>query len=112
MWVNGTFWMEAPARESQVKERGSSADCLWLGWRYQNGLSGAVKSGSQDTPEVTWGPCCFCAQRIVPTTTDPCRVTVETQGEKWQLWFCHAACFNERLTDPPEAPGMFAPAHF
>jgi hypothetical protein len=25
---------------------------------------------------------------------------------------CHSSCFRERLTDPPEPPGLFEPAHF
>jgi hypothetical protein len=62
--------------------------------------------------EVTFGPCCFCAQPISKSTVDPCRVTVSTQGEKWQVWHCHAACFKERLKSPPEAPDLFEPAHF
>ncbi|HEV2690330.1 MAG TPA: hypothetical protein VGV35_17360 [Bryobacteraceae bacterium] len=65
-----------------------------------------------DNIQVAWGPCCFCAQIIAGNPTDPCRVTVETAAGKWQVWFCHAACFKQRLTDPPEAPGMMEPAHF
>lgn len=65
-----------------------------------------------DRLKVEWGPCCFCAKAIASSTTDPCRVAVETVTGKWQVWFCHAACFKERLTDPPECPGMVEPAHF
>lgn len=61
---------------------------------------------------TAWGPCCFCAQDIEPTEVDPCRVSVETQADKWQVWFCHARCFKAKLTDLPGAPGFFAPAHF
>ena len=65
-----------------------------------------------DKMKVEWGPCCFCAQAIESSDTDPCRVRVETATGKWQVWFCHAACFRERLTDPPECPGFMEPAHF
>jgi len=61
---------------------------------------------------IVWGPCCFCAQQIEPSAVDPCRVQVTTEGGKWQLWYAHAACFKERLKDPPDAPGFFDPAHF
>jgi len=58
--------------------------------------------------KVEWGPCCFCGQPIGDSERDPCRVTVETRQEKWQVWFCHAECFKSRL-----APGsLFEPAHF
>jgi hypothetical protein len=62
--------------------------------------------------EVKWGPCCFCALEITQTSIDPCRVTVETAGGKWQVWFCHAECFKERLSTHPEMLSMFPPAHF
>jgi hypothetical protein len=86
---------------------------LWFFWRHQSSLSrSAMESSRQDAATVVWGPCCFCAQPITPTTTDPCRVIVQTQEGKDQVWFCHSACFKERLQDPPEAPGLFEPAHF
>lgn len=62
--------------------------------------------------EVTFGPCCFCAQPISTTAVDPCSVTVSTRVDKWQVWHCHAACFKERLKGPPKAPDLFEPAHF
>jgi hypothetical protein len=69
-----------------------------------------------DTPSVWdsghWGPCCFCAKTIEPNAIDPCRIVVTTRADKWQVWFCHAACFKARLTHPPDAPGFLAPAHF
>jgi len=61
---------------------------------------------------VTFGPCCFCGRDIEKTATDPCRVTVETAGGMWQVWMCHGTCFRQKLADPPEAPGLFEPAHF
>jgi len=61
---------------------------------------------------VRFGPCCFCGRDIEETGADPCRVTVETAGGKWQVWTCHGACFRQNLADPPEAPGLFEPAHF
>ena len=51
--------------------------------------------------EVKWGPCCFCALEITQTSIDPCRLTVETAGGKWQVWFCHAECFKEQLSTEP-----------
>lgn len=62
--------------------------------------------------KVEGGPCCFCGTNIWGTEIDPCRLTVETRSEKWQVWFCHSACFKRMLADPPELNGMFAPAHF
>jgi hypothetical protein len=44
--------------------------------------------------------------------TDPCEVVVTTSAGGTQVWWCHAECFKERITDPVEAPGFFAPAHF
>jgi ribonuclease HI len=63
-------------------------------------------------PTIEWGPCCFCGLRIQPSSVDPCRVQVATASGKWQVWMCHAACFKQRITNPPEAPGFFDPAHF
>jgi len=61
---------------------------------------------------VKYGPCCFCGKAIEKTDTDPCRVTVSTASEKWQVWFCHGACFRERLAELEESPGFFEPTHF
>src|SRR5215470_10626740 len=74
-----------------------------------HGLS--EKSMQTDT-KVEWGPCCFCGTDIWPTDIDPCRLTVETRSQKWQVWFCHSSCFKRMLADPPELKGMFTPAHF
>lgn len=52
-------------------------------------------------PEIGWGPCCLCGEQIEESTLDPCRVTVETNEGKWQVWFCHAACFRNALPDNP-----------
>ena len=57
---------------------------------------------------ITFGPCCFCGREITSTEIDPCRITVETQAEKWQVWFCHSACFKAHLVNDP----MLEPAHF
>ena len=57
---------------------------------------------------TVFGPCCFCGEQIGEGEHDPCRLTVETRGEKWQVWFCHARCFKTRLVDDP----MLEPAHF
>ncbi len=62
--------------------------------------------------KVSRGPCCFCALDILPTAIDPCRVQITTASGKPQIWFCHAACFKQKLTSPPQAPGLFDPVHF
>ena len=61
---------------------------------------------------VKFGPCCFCGRDIEEAGADPCSVTVETVGGKWQVWKCHSACFRQKLAELPEAPGLFEPAHF
>lgn len=61
---------------------------------------------------IQFGPCCFCGRDIEKTSVDPCSVTVETSGGKWQVWKCHASCFRQKLAELPEAPGRFEPAHF
>ena len=60
-------------------------------------------------PKIVWGPCCFCGEQIKPTEIDPCRVQVTTESGKWQVWYCHAACFKQRLVDHPMD---LSPAHF
>ena len=60
--------------------------------------------------KVAWGPCCFCGKDIQPSEIDPCRVTVETASGKWQVWFCHSACFRRRI-DAGAAVDL-SPAHF
>jgi len=59
-----------------------------------------------------FGPCCFCGQDIASAGADPCTLTVETAGGKWQVWKVHADCFKSRLAEFPQAPGLFDPAHF
>ena len=65
---------------------------------------------------IKFGPCCFCGRVISETGTDPCRLTVETAAEKWQVWYCHANCFKARLAasidGQPMTDGFFDPAHF
>src|SRR3974377_200448 len=61
---------------------------------------------------VDFNPCCFCSRPIEKNNTDPCRITVETANGKWQVWFCHGNCFRQKLSDLPEAPGLFEPANF
>jgi hypothetical protein len=63
-----------------------------------------------DEVKVAWGPCCFCGADIEPSDIDPCRVSVETASGKWQAWFCHSACFRDRITTG--APIDLSPAHF
>jgi hypothetical protein len=61
-------------------------------------------------PKVVWGPCCFCGMQIADSDVDPCRITVETSQKKWQLWFCHAACFKSRVIQDSKID--LSPAHF
>lgn len=65
-----------------------------------------------DETKVEWGPCCFCGLPIDTTKINPCRVTVETAEGRFQVWWCHAACFKELLSDRPELMGMMEPAVF
>ena len=50
--------------------------------------------------KVAVGPCCFCGNPIEPTAIDPCRLTIETSENRWQVWYCHSTCFHERLVLP------------
>jgi hypothetical protein len=59
---------------------------------------------------IVFGPCCFCGESIHGNDIDPCRLKVETSSGNWQVWFCHAACFKNRLTDNEELD--LSPAHF
>jgi hypothetical protein len=61
---------------------------------------------------VEFGPCCFCGETITASEVDPCRVTVSTKTEKWQVWYCHASCFKGLLTHDPKFMGLFDPAKF
>jgi hypothetical protein len=65
-----------------------------------------------ETEVEVHGICCFCAEKIARSATDPCRITVDTKGGKWQVWFCHGACFKDRLANLPDHPDFFSPAHF
>ena len=56
------------------------------------------------------GPCVFCGRYIDDSAVDPCRVTVETSAGRWQIWFCHAACFKSRVAENPHVD--LSPAHF
>lgn len=67
---------------------------------------------TQPIKKVEWGPCCFCGEDIPQSDTDPCRLEVTTSQGKWQVWFCHAACFKKRIFDSPALMGMLDPAHF
>jgi hypothetical protein len=63
-----------------------------------------------ELPEISFGPCCFCNQQIAESDIDLCAVRVETAGGKWQVWYCHADCFRERLVRRDD--GFFDPVHF
>ena len=62
--------------------------------------------------KVEWGPCCFCGLPIQANGTEPCHLQVSPTSRKWQMWFCHASCFKERLAKSAELMGLFDPAHF
>jgi hypothetical protein len=64
----------------------------------------------ENRAQVSFGPCCFCGQDIKETEIDPCRLTVETSGDKWQVWYCHGACFRDRIVKHPQID--LSPAHF
>lgn len=58
--------------------------------------------------KVTFGPCCFCGVSIAETKLDPCRIAVEPANGGFQVWFCHAACFKERIVPGHDLePGIF-----
>jgi hypothetical protein len=61
---------------------------------------------------VFGGQCCFCGGIIDAQGPDPLEVNVTTATGKWQVWWAHSSCFKGRITDPPDAPGFFEPAHF
>ncbi len=64
-------------------------------------------------PEVKFGgSSCFCGQIIEAGGVDPLELLVTTAIGDLQVWWCHAACFKGNITDPPDVPGIFAPAHF
>ena len=52
-----------------------------------------------NSSEDTFGPCCFCGKDIALTNTDPCRITVETSSEKWQVWFCMLTVLRLRFSN-------------
>jgi len=54
----------------------------------------------------------LCGRPIEPTEIDPCEIMVTTAAGGTQVWWCHAECFKQSITDPPDAPGVFEPAHF
>jgi hypothetical protein len=60
-----------------------------------------------EIPEGLAVGCCFCAEAIRRTDTDPCRVTVETSNALVQVWFCHAECLKNRLSNDPALMGLF-----
>ena len=69
---------------------------------------GQPMSKTDALSEIKWGPCCFCGKEILPSSVDPCRVTIEAASGRWQVWFSHAECFRTRLVDEP----MLEPAIF
>ena len=46
-------------------------------------------------------PCCFCGKTDY-SNADPTYLTVGTRSEVTKTWWCHIACFEERLPDMPE----------
>jgi hypothetical protein len=67
-------------------------------------------ANEQTSNQVGFGPCCFCGLAIASTDIDPCRVEVSTNRGRWQVWFCHAECFKERIFKDDEidlSPAIF-----
>lgn len=60
--------------------------------------------------EVKFDLCCFCGKLIEETDVDPCTVRVATVQDQWQVWFCHSACFRERIFKDDKID--LSPAHF
>jgi hypothetical protein len=56
------------------------------------------------------GPCPFCGELIEETEIDPCSLTVTTRKKLWQLWYCHAECFKQRIAENEYVD--LSPAHF
>jgi len=56
------------------------------------------------------GPCLFCGELIEATEIDPCSLTVSTQKKLWQVWYCHADCFKQRIVENEYVD--LSPAHF
>jgi hypothetical protein len=52
--------------------------------------------------------CCFCGTDVEADGKDLCQLTVTTENGKCQMWFCHAACFREKIHKDP----MLEPYHF
>ena len=86
---------------------------IFIGWMMWKVAKKASLPGRASPPlEITFGPCCFCGQDIEPVYPDPCSVKVATATDRWQMWWCHAVCFKERLAELPEAPGLLEPDSF
>ena len=64
----------------------------------------------KENAKIIWGPCCFCGHPIEPTEIDPCSVQVATAQQKWQVWYCHAKCFKDRIVT--DVKPDLSPAHF
>jgi len=59
--------------------------------------------------DLRYGPpreCAFCAKTITVAEIDPTVMGIQTSsnGQDMQFWFCHAACFRQRVvgTVPPD----------
>jgi hypothetical protein len=69
------------------------------------------KNMTETAPKVEFnGPCPFCGKLIESSDVDPCSITVTTSQEKWQTWFCHAACFKGKIVENEILD--LSPAHF
>ena len=53
------------------------------------------------------GVCCFCSNPVDEVGLDPCTLSIATNGEGYQSWPCHAACYVERLGDLPYGRELF-----
>lgn len=55
------------------------------------------------TSRLNGGHVASAAGTLKRSLPNPLRLTAETSEGKWQVWFAHAACFKDKLIDPPDA---------
>jgi hypothetical protein len=52
-------------------------------------------------------PCCFCG-KLDYSGADPTYMTVGTRSEVTKTWWCHIACFEERLPNLPSPWNVYS----
>jgi hypothetical protein len=90
---------------------------IWWGWHamHDKPIALDIKNAPDDDPTEPVEPflagCCFCGEPVSSEDADFWRVVVTEGGneERWQGWFCHAACFTSRLAQPTDNPDVFKP---